>query len=155
MKIRIHRKDKTVPLPVRKTPSSIGLDVYAAENAELYPGKIAVISTGLIIKAPSGYFYKIHIRSGLSIKNGICLANDVGIIDEDYCGPNDEVKVALVRLYNPADPKKGTPFIIEKGDRIAQIIFEKNALPEIEWDEMPTADFAGKDRGGFGSTGMK
>ncbi len=155
MKIRIYRKHKDLPLPERKTSRSAGLDVYSAERVELWPGKIELVSTGLVIEAPSGYFYKIHIRSGLAVKNGICLANDVGIIDEDYCGPEDEVKIALVRLYNPADPKKEQPFVIERGSRIAQIIFEKNALPEIEWEEMDTPDFAGNTRGGFGSTGLK
>ena len=111
MKIRIHRKNKDIPLPERKTPRSAGLDIYAAGRAELHPGKVALISTGLIIETPPGYFYKVHIRSGLSVKHGICLANDVGI-------------------------------------------FEKNALPEIEWEEMEQADFAGKTRGGFGSTGL-
>jgi dUTP pyrophosphatase len=153
MKIRIHRKYKDVPLPERKTPHSAGLDVYAAEQVELLPGKVALVPTGLIIESPPGYFFKIHIRSGFSVKNGICLANDVGIIDEDYCGPQDEVKIALVRLYNPNDLQKDQPFVIEKGTRIAQIIFEKNTLRQIEWEEMDSPDFAGKTRGGFGSTG--
>jgi dUTP pyrophosphatase len=153
MKIRIHRKYKDVPLPERKTPRSAGLDVYAAEQVELLPGKVALVPTGLIIESPPGYFFKIHIRSGFSVKYGICLANDVGIIDEDYCGPQDEVKIALVRLYNPNDLQKDQPFVIEKGTRIAQIIFEKNTLRQIEWEEMDSPDFAGKTRGGFGSTG--
>jgi dUTP pyrophosphatase len=153
MKIRIYRKYKDVPLPERKTPRSVGLDVYAAQKTELLPGQVALVPTGLIIESPAGYFFKIHIRSGLSVKNRICLANDVGIIDEDYCGPKDEVKIALVRLYNPNDPQKDKPFVIEKGARIAQIIFEKNAILEIEWEEMDSSDFAGKTRGGFGSTG--
>lgn len=155
MKIRIYRKHKDIPLPTRQTPHSAGLDVYSAEEVALYPGKVELVSTGLIIESPPGYFFKIHIRSGLSTKHGICLANDVGIIDEDYCGPGDEIKVALVRLYNPDDPHKNQPIVLERGTRIAQIIFEKNALPEIEWEEMDSPDFAGKTRGGFGSTGMK
>jgi dUTP pyrophosphatase len=154
MKIRIYRKYKDLPLPERKTPRSVGLDVYAAQKAELLPGEVVIIPTGLIIEAPKGYFYKVHIRSGLAVKNGICLANDVGIIDEDYCGPEDELRIALVRLYNPRDPRRDEPFVIERGMRIAQIIFEKNALPEIEWDEVDSIDFAGKTRGGFGSTGL-
>ncbi len=154
MKIRIYRKYKDIPLPERQTPRSAGLDVYAAEQKTLYPGRVAVVSTGLIIESPPGYFYKVHIRSGLAVKNGICLANDVGIIDEDYCGPQDELKIALVKLFNPADPDPEQPFLIERGMRIAQIIFEKNALPEMEWEEMDTPDFAGKTRGGFGSTGL-
>lgn len=154
MKIRIYRRYKDLPLPERKTPRSVGLDVCAAQQVELWPGEVTLVPTGLIIQAPPGYFFKIHIRSGFSVKNGVCLANDVGIIDEDYCGPDDEVKVALVRLYNPRDPERDKPLIIERGTRIAQIIFEKNDVPEVEWEEMESPDFAGSSRGGFGSTGM-
>jgi len=79
---------------------------------------------------------------------------DVGIIDEDYCGPEDEVKVALIKHYNPAEPADQS-FVIEKGTRIAQLIFEKNEFPEIEWVEQDNPDFAGETRGGFGSTGSR
>ncbi len=153
MKIRIYRKDKSVPLPERKTVRSAGLDVYAAQTVELFPGRVTLVPTGLIIESPAGYYFKIFMRSGLAIKKGISLANDVGIIDEDYCGLADEVKIGLVRHYNPADPGREKPLVIEKGTRIAQLIFEKNALPEIEWEEQEAPDFAGKSRGGFGSTG--
>ncbi len=155
MKIRIYRKHKDVPLPQRKTPRSVGFDIYAAKDVELKPGQVELVPTGLIIESPPGYFFKIHIRSGFAVKNGICLANDVGIIDEDYCGPEDEVKIAMVKLYNPNDPMNNQPFLITKGTRIAQLIFEKNALPKVEWEEMSHADFAGKSRGGFGSTGTQ
>jgi len=155
MKIRIYRKDKSIPLPERKTSHSVGLDVYAAERTELYPGQVAIIPTGLIIESPPGYFFRIHMRSGFATKYGVSLVNDVGIVDEDYCGPQDEVKIAVIRHYNPADPRVKEPLIVEKGTRIAQLIFEKNALPEIEWDEQASPDFAGKTRGGFGSTGEK
>lgn len=153
MKIRIFRKNKNIPLPERKTPRSVGLDVYAAETVELLPGQVTLVPTGLIIESPPGYYFKIFIRSGFAVKNDVSLANDVGIIDEDYCGPQDEVKIALIRHYHPQDAGSGEPLVIEQGTRIAQIIFEKNALPQVEWDEQPRADFAGKTRGGFGSTG--
>ncbi|GAB4373576.1 MAG: dUTP diphosphatase [Calditrichia bacterium] len=155
MKIRIYRRDKTIPLPERKTPRSAGLDVYAAETVELLPGQVKLVPTGLIIESPPGYYFKIYMRSGLAVNKGISLANDVGIVDEDYCGDEDEVKIALLRHYNPADPDRNKPLIIEKGTRIAQIIFEKNVFPEIEWDEQDRPDFAGKARGGFGSTGKR
>ena len=154
MKIRIFRKDKLVPLPQRQTPRSVGLDVYAAETVELWPGKAVLVPTGLIIESPPGYFFKIFIRSGLAVKNGVSLINDVGIIDEDYCGAADEVKIGLIRHYCPDDPQLHQPLIISKGSRIAQIIFEKNELPDIEWEEQENIDFAGKSRGGFGSTGF-
>lgn len=153
MKIRIYRKDKTVPLPERKTARSVGLDVYAAETVELYPGRPVFVPTGLIIESPPGYYFKVFIRSGFAVKNGVSLVNDVGIVDEDYCGPEDEVRIGMIRHYNPADPKKDQPLIIEKGQRVAQLIFEKNEMPEVEWDEQERADFAGESRGGFGSTG--
>ncbi len=155
MKIRVYRKDKSVPLPTRKTSRSAGLDVCAAETVNLWPGKTALVPTGLIIESPPGYYFKIFIRSGFAVKNGISLANDVGIIDEDYCGPEDEVKVALVRHFNPADPDRDKAFVIEKGTRIGQLIFEKNAMPEVEWEEQEDAGFAGDTRGGFGSTGSR
>ena len=155
MKIRIYRKDKSVPLPERKTSRSVGLDVYASETVELYPGEVKLVPTGLIIQSPPGYFFKIFIRSGFAVKNGVSLANDVGIIDEDYCGPEDEVKIALVRHYNPRDPRRDEPLVIPRGTRIAQLIFEKNEFPEIEWEEQERPDFAGRTRGGFGSTGLK
>jgi len=155
MKIRVYRKDKSIPLPERKTVRSAGLDVYAAQTVELLPGQVVMVPTGLIIESPPGYFFRIYIRSGFAVKNGVSLANDVGIVDEDYCGPEDEVKIALIRHYNPADPQRDKPLIIEKGTRIAQIIFEKNDLLEIEWEEQNSPDFAGKTRGGFGSTGTK
>jgi dUTP pyrophosphatase len=154
MKIRIFRKDKSVPLPQRQTAQSAGLDVYAAETVELWPGQPVLVPTGLIIESPPGYFFKIYIRSGLAWKNGLSLINDVGIIDEDYCGAADEVKIGIIRHYNPADPLQQQPLVISKGTRIAQIIFERNVLPDIEWEEQEKIDFAGKSRGGFGSTGI-
>jgi dUTP pyrophosphatase len=153
MKIRIYRKDKSIPLPQRKTEKSVGLDVYSAEDVTISAGQTVLVPTGLVIESPAGFYFKIHVRSGFAIKNGISLANDVGIVDEDYCGPEDEVKIGLVRHYNPADPQLNKPFMIKKGTRIAQIIFEQNRLPEVEWDEQKSPDFAGKSRGGFGSTG--
>ena len=153
MKVRIFRKDKSIFLPKRQTSHSVGLDVYAAQSVDLWPGRVAIVPTGLIIESPPGYYFKIFIRSGFAIKNGISLINDVGIIDEDYCGPEDEVKIALIRHYNPVDPLLNRPIIIEKGMRFAQIIFEKNVITDVEWIEQAKSDFAGKSRGGLGSTG--
>ncbi len=155
MKIRIYRRNRDVPLPERKTDRSVGLDVYSAEDSELWPGRVNLVPTGLVIESPPGYYFKIFIRSGFAVKNGISLANDVGIVDEDYCGPDDEVKIGLIRHYDPTDPDRDRPLRVPRGTRIAQIIFEKNMMPEIEWEEQERADFAGKSRGGFGSTGAE
>lgn len=155
MKIRIYRRDTSIPLPARKTARAAGLDVYAAQTVELKAGQPVLVPTGLIIESPPGYFFKIFIRSGLAVRNGISLINDVGIVDEDYCGPQDEVKIGLIRHFNPADPNNTRPFVIEKNTRIAQLIFEKNELSEVEWEEQENPAFAGKTRGGFGSTGNR
>ncbi|MFZ0391205.1 MAG: dUTP diphosphatase [Calditrichia bacterium] len=154
-RIRIYRKNKNVPLPERKTSRSAGMDVYSAEDVELHPGEVCLVPTGLIIEAPPGSYFKIFIRSGFAVKNGVSLANDVGIIDEDYCGPQDEVKIALICHYNPAKQHAEKPLKISRGTRIAQIIFEKNDFPEIEWEEQDDPAFAGRSRGGFGSTGSR
>jgi len=154
MKIRVYRKHKDVSLPIRKTNKSAGLDIYSPADVELKPGIPVVVPTGLIVEAPPGYFYKLFVRSGLSIKNNVSLLNDVGIIDGDYCGPEDEIKVGLIRHHSPDETANAQPVIIKKGERFAQMIFEKIALPDIEWDEQDTPDFAGNTRGGFGSTGQ-
>ena len=154
MKIRVFRKDKDTPLPVKKTQKSAGLDIYSPVDVELKPGIPVVVPTGLIVEAPEGYFYKLFVRSGLSIKNNVSLLNDVGIVDGDYCGPEDEIKVGLIR-HHSSDPSEDEKVVrIKKGERFAQMIFEKIAIPDMEWDEQESADFAGKTRGGFGSTGQ-
>ena len=154
MKIRVFKKYPDVPLPIRKTNKSAGFDIHSPKEVELKPGEPAIIPTGLIIEAPEGYFYKIFVRSGLSIKNGISLLNDVGIIDGDYCGPQDEIKVGLIRHIQANPERNNEKIIIKKGERFAQLIFEKIDIPEVEWDEQESPDFAGKTRGGFGSTGQ-
>ena len=155
MKIKIYRKNKNIPLPVRKTPYSVGFDVYTSETVEFNAGQVVLVPTGLIIESPSGFYFQIHIRSGFSFKNSISLINDVGIIDEDYCGPEDELKIAMIRHYNPKDPQRDKPILVEQGTRIAQIIFEKSDMKNIEWEEQDSPNFARQTRGGFGSTGSK
>lgn len=150
MKLRIHRTVKDVPLPQRMTERSAGLDVYASETVTIPPNKVVLISTGLIIEAPRDTHIKLFIRSSLAVKKQLTLANNTGIIDEDYCGPEDVLKVAVYRLPT-ADSE--TEITIEKGTRIGQILFERTDYPHIEWDEQDTPDFAGDSRGGFGSTG--
>lgn len=154
MKIRIYRKYKEIPLPTRKTSKSAGLDIYCPIEVELKPGRVTIIPTGLIVEAPEGYFYKIFIRSGFAVRNNVSLVNDVGIIDGDYCGPDDEIKVALIRHFSSDPEENSRKVVLKKGERFAQIIFEKMAFNEIEWDEQDSPDFAGKTRGGFGSTGQ-
>ena len=150
MKLKIFRNNKSIPLPERMTEKSAGMDVYCSETITIPYEKVVLISTGLIIEPPKNTHIKLFIRSSIAVKKQITLVNNVDIIDEDYCGPKDELKIAVYRLKN------GDEFLpeitIEKGTRIGQIIFERTDFPKIEWDEQETPDFAGRTRGGFGST---
>jgi dUTP pyrophosphatase len=147
--IRIYRADKSIPLPERKTGGSAGWDVYASEETLLMPGIVTLVPTGLIIETPPGYHFRVFIRSGFAVRNNVSLVNSVGIIDADYCGPDDYLKIAMVKHAVPGIE----PTTIAKGERIAQIIFERNTFDSVFWQEQENADFHGNSRGGFGSTG--
>lgn len=153
MNIKIYRRDKDVPLPIRKTPRSVGMDVYSSEQVVIKTHKVTAVPTGLTIICPETYYYSLYMRSGLSYKNGLMLVNGVGVIDEDYCGIDDEIKFLVTKL--PSVGVDGS-FTLEKGTRIGQLIFHMNVFPDIEWEEVEE-DYIRKysDRGGFGSTGVK
>ncbi len=142
MKVRIRRLDPVVALPAYQTAASAGFDIAANESVIIQPGEVQLVATGLIVEAPPGYFLALFVRSSLPIKKGLTLGNGVGIVDADYCGPEDEVKIELLNVTS-------SPAQINRGDRIAQGIF----LPvrQVEWEEALEAD--GPSRGGFGSSG--
>jgi dUTP pyrophosphatase len=99
------------------------------------------VPTGLIIRVPDRYFLAIFARSSTPLRRGLIVANGVGVIDSDYSGPNDEIKV---QVYNLTDAAVD----VKKGDRLAQGIFLKYDAPE--WEEGQPSE---KTRGGFGTTG--
>jgi dUTP pyrophosphatase len=99
-----------------------------------------LVSTGLAVKIPEGYYGRVASRSGLAVKS--CLEVGAGVIDSDYRG---EVKV-LVRNLG------GKPFQLNHGDRIAQLIIEKITTPDIE--EVDDLDVTERGAAGFGSTGV-
>ena len=141
MKVRITRLDASVPLPARETSGAAAFDLAAAADISIPAGQIALVPTGLVIRVPDGYFLGIFARSSTPLKRGLMVANGVGVIDADYCGPEDQVKVQVLNFTDAA-------VIVKRGDRIAQGIFLKYAPPE--WDE---GEPVGPTRGGFGSTG--
>lgn len=142
MKVRITRRDPAVALPARETAGAAGFDLAASADVTIAPRSIALVPTGLIIRVPGGYFLGVFARSSTPLKRGLIVANGVGVIDSDYSGPDDEIKV---QVYNLTD----APVLVKKGDRLAQGIFLKYAAPE--WDE---GEASGSTRGGFGSTGQ-
>jgi len=143
MKIKTKRFDKTLPLPEHKTKGAAAFDFTSREEIEIMPGKIGYIPLNIAVETPNGYFLMLVARSGTH-KKGLMMANGVGIIDPDYSGDEDEIKVAY---YNFTD----AVVLIEKGERIAQGIFVP--IAKFEWEEVDTMN--NKTRGGFGSTGRK
>ncbi len=142
MKVKIFRKDKSVSIPDYQTAGSVAFDLSPSEDAVIPPHEIRLIPTGLVICPPPGHMLVIAARSSTPLKKGLMIANGIGIVDQDYCGPDDEIKL---QLFNFTDK----PVEIKKGDRIAQGLFLK--LDRIEFEEAPQLD--SKSRGGFGSTG--
>lgn len=144
LKIKKVKGFEDFPIPKFMTEGSVGMDLYAAvsEKVIIPPLGRSQISTGICIEIPRGFEGQVRPRSGLAINHGITLLNTPGTIDSDYRG---EVKIVLVNLGE-------TAFRIDRGDRIAQIIFNKIEIPVIEVVE----DLEETDRGtkGFGSTGL-
>jgi dUTP pyrophosphatase len=108
------------------------------------PGRVALVPTGLVVEVPAGMFLGIFARSSTPLKRGLMVANGVGVIDPDYCGPTDEVKIAVMNFTD-------APVTVSRGDRIAQGIFL--SAPRVSWDEADQLREA--SRGGFGATGER
>ncbi|NLV75548.1 MAG: dUTP diphosphatase [Tissierellia bacterium] len=144
MKIKIVNKSP-FPIPSYKTTGSAGIDLYAniLEPVRLKPLDRALIPTGLYISMPEGYEGQSRSRSGLALKHGICLANGIGTIDSDYRG---EIGVILINLGEKE-------YTINKGDRIAQMVFIK--YEKVKFIEVDTLDNTERGTGGFGHTGYK
>jgi dUTP pyrophosphatase len=142
VKVRVHRLASHVELPTHATAGSAGLDLAASEDVVVAPGEIVLIATGLVVEVPAGHFLGIFARSSTPLRRGLVIPNGVGIIDSDYCGPRDEIKVQVLNFTS-------APVDVHRGDRLAQAIL----IPfvRVEWEE--TDEPAAPDRGGFGSTG--
>lgn len=144
MRVRVHRLDPELPLPRYQTPGSVAFDVYARTGATVAPGALALIPTGLVVEVPAGHCLILAARSSSPSKLGLHVPHGVGLIDQDYCGPSDEL---LVQYYNPG----GAPVQIDRGARIAQAMIVPIAIAEFE--EVAASVLAPASRSGFGSTG--
>src|SRR6187549_1858603 len=141
--VRIHRRRPDVPLPRYETSGAVGFDLAASEDVVVPPGGIALVPTGLVIEVPRGHFLGIFARSSTPLKRGLMVANGVGVIDEDYCGPQDEVKVQVLNFTQ-------APVTVARGDRLAQGLFIP--VTRAKWQET-AGDLRDGSRGGFGATG--
>lgn len=140
--VRIRRLRPTVALPKYESAAAAGFDLAAAEDLTIAAGEVTLVPTGLVIEVPPGMFLGIFARSSTPLKRGLMVANGVGVVDSDYCGPADEVKVQVLNFTNQ-------PVSLRAGDRIAQGILLP--ITRVEWAEAET--LKQESRGGFGSTG--
>ena len=137
--MEILRLSTLAKIPTRGSAGAAGYDLSSTENVCVYPGKRALISTGIAVKLPQGVYGRVAPRSGLAVKNGIQVG--AGVVDADYQG---EVKVLL---FNHGDMQ----FNVNVGDRIAQLICERYEAPEVII--VTSLDDTSRGEGGFGSTG--
>jgi dUTP diphosphatase len=140
--VRIRRLHADVSLPQYATAGSAAFDLAASEDVAIAPGEFTLVPTGLVIEVPEGMFLGVFARSSTPLKRGLMVANGVGVIDPDYCGPTDEVMIQVLNVTeHPVD--------VKRGDRLAQgIVLSSN---RVTWEEV--GEIRTTTRGGFGATG--
>ena len=143
MKVQIINKSQH-QLPAYATIQSAGMDLRANldQPITLAPMQRCLVPTGLYMALPIGFEAQVRPRSGLAIKKGITVLNSPGTIDADYRG---EVCVILVNLSTE-------PFVIEDGERIAQMVIARHE--QVAWEEVEVLDDTERGAGGFGHTGV-
>jgi dUTP pyrophosphatase len=132
-----------ISIPRYMSEHAAGMDVFAAVDHEqiIEPGETKLIPTGIEIALPIGYEAQIRPRSGLALSNGITLLNSPGTIDADYRG-----EVGIIVINHGKEP-----FIIRRGDRIAQMII--NRVSKVSWNVCEDLGSTQRGNGGFGHTG--
>lgn len=141
MKVRIKRVDASLPLPVYETAGSVGFDIVCRTDTTVPPRSIGRVPGNAVVKVPEGYALVVALRSGTPAKKRLLCPHGIGVIDNDYCGPEDEL---MAQVYNFSDE----PVEVRRGEKVAQGVFVK--VEKAEWDEIESV--GEKSRGGFGST---
>jgi dUTP pyrophosphatase len=142
MKIKIKRFDKTLPMPKYQTAKAAGFDLYLRHDEKILSKENKLLACNLAVKIPKGYFLFITPRSSTIGTYGLLVVS--GVIDGDYCGENDEIKISVFNL-------SGKTVVLERGTRIAQGILVK--ISQADLVEVPK--MSSPSRGGFGTTGFK
>src|SRR3990170_7258889 len=124
--VGIRRLNPSISLPEYQTAGAAGFDLAASDDVEVPPHAVALVPTGLVIRVPEGHFLGIFALSSTPLKRGLMVANGVGVVDEDYCGATDEVKIQVLNFT-------GETVRVRKGDRIAQGLFIP--VSRAEWRE--------------------
>jgi dUTP pyrophosphatase len=139
--VSVKKLDVDAHIPTKAHDDDAGWDLYSNENTVIYPGEKAVIKTGIVLAIPRGYYGRIAPRSGLAVKNGIDVL--AGVVDAGY---RNEIGVVLINHHID------NQFAITKGDRIAQVIFERVDPFELE-EVLEFFNNTHRGMGGFGSSG--
>lgn len=143
MHLPITLVDNTLPMPEYGTAGSVGFDLYARVETVVAPRALGFIPSNVIVATPAGHVFFVASRSSTPRKKGLLIPHGIGVVDQDYCGPNDEI---LIQVYNFTDQ----PVVVARGERIAQGLLMPIVRPELARTE---ATVASVSRGGIGSTG--
>lgn len=143
MKIRVKRFDKALPLPVYKTSGAVCVDLYVRETVHIFPGKVGIIPLNIALEIPKGYWVMVVPR-GSTHKLGILMVNSMAVVDEDFCGDDDEY---IFPGLNFTDKE----VVIERGLRIAQMMIMK--YEKFEFEEVDK--LGNPSRGKLGTTGNR
>lgn len=144
MKVKIKRIDTSIPLPKYETEGSVAIDLLIRVDTTIPPKQIALIPANCIIETPPGYALILAPRSSMPKKRGLNFPHSIGVIDQDYCGTEDEI---LIQVYNFTDQV----VTVNKGDKICQAMFVR--VDKVVWEEVDHIDKS--TRGGVGSTDQK
>lgn len=142
MRVGITRIDPLLPLPQYASEGAAAFDFYCRSDVTIEPNSLAFLPTNVIIQVPHGYVLVLALRSGTPRRYSLLSPHGVGIIDPDFCGPEDEIQIQVFNF------SRG-PVTVHRGERIAQGLFIQT--PPTIWEEREPS--AGSSRGGFGSTG--
>ena len=142
MLVRVTRLDPSIDLPKYETAGSAGFDLASSVDMTVQPSQVTLVPTGLVIAVPEGHVLGVFARSSTPLKRGLMVANGVGLVDSDYRGPHDEIKIEVFNFT-------AAPVQIRRGDRLAQGVIMPFVRAEWREDAVATAP----TRGGFGSTG--
>jgi len=141
MEVQVIRIDKNLPLPKYETDGAVGFDLLTREDTLIEAKNLGLIPSNLIVKIPKGYMLILASRSSTPRKKGLSVPHGIGIIDQDYHGPHDEL---LIQVFNFTKQ----PITVKKGEKIAQGIFVK--MNRFSFKDVNI--IKENSRGGFGST---
>ncbi|MAG36976.1 MAG: dUTPase [Dehalococcoidia bacterium] len=142
MAVQIRRVDQSLPLPRYESAGAVGFDLVSRLAADIGPGELARIPANVVVEVPSGHALLIASRSSTPARWGLLVPHGIGVIDQDYCGPDDEIHMQLLNF-------RSEPVHVPRGSRLAQGLLV--GVAQARWLEVDS--IRRPSRGGFGSTG--